>query len=186
MLQIHRPQLVFLPGQGNAPVHLFDQRCQQHSRLLSLRLIRRPLQNSCNTPAGTLHSQSGLCAKASAAASNSRSGAPGNSSNQSVSKKSKHCDEDNNSHCCGVQKQDPLCQACCAFSQPVRFWCADFSAATGASVSSRTGTGVFILLLLNLVIFVLDHKLNLPQIHKLYLDHIAPKWCVAIQLHSVG
>lgn len=32
------------------------------------------------------------------------------------------------------------------------------------------------MLLLNLVIFVLDHQLHLPQIQRLYLDHIAPKW----------
>ena len=61
-------------------------------------------------------------------------------------------------------------------SAPLAFWCADHSAASGASVSSRTGTGVFILLLLNLVMFVLDHQLHWPQIHKLYLDHINPKW----------
>ena len=54
--------------------------------------------------------------------------------------------------------------------------CADYSAASAASVSNTTGTGVFILLLLNLLIFVLDHKLHLPQIHRLYLDHVAPQW----------
>ena len=59
---------------------------------------------------------------------------------------------------------------------PVSFWCADYSAASAVSVSNTTGTGVFILLLLNLVIFVLDHQLHLPQIQRLYLDHIAPKW----------
>ena len=72
----------------------------------------------------------------------------------------------------GAQAQDPFYAACYAS----HVWFADYSAASAASVSSRTGTGVFILLLLNLVIFVLDHKLHLPQIHKLYLDHIAPKW----------
>ena len=69
------------------------------------------------------------------------------------------------------------------FDQPVflsspltSLLCADYSAASAASVSNTTGTGVFILLLLNLVIFVLDHKLHLPQIQRLYLDHIAPRW----------
>ena len=54
--------------------------------------------------------------------------------------------------------------------------CADYSAASAASVSNTTGTGVFILLLLNLIIFVLDHTLHLPQIQRLYLDHLAPRW----------
>ena len=53
---------------------------------------------------------------------------------------------------------------------------ADYSAASAASVSNTTGTGVFILLLLNLIIFVLDHTFHLPQIQRLYLDHIAPRW----------
>lgn len=59
-------------------------------------------------------------------------------------------------------------------SQPVNK--KSYSAASAASVSHQTGTGVFILLLLNLVIFVLDHQFHLPQIQRLYLDHIAPKW----------
>ncbi|KAL3143560.1 hypothetical protein ABBQ38_002358 [Trebouxia sp. C0009 RCD-2024] len=59
-------------------------------------------------------------------------------------------------------------------SQPVSK--KSYSAASAVSVSNTTGTGVFILLLLNLVIFVLDHQLHLPQIQRLYLDHIAPKW----------
>lgn len=52
----------------------------------------------------------------------------------------------------------------------------NYSAASAASVSNTTGTGVFILLLLNLIIFVLDHTFHLPQIQRLYLDHIAPRW----------
>ncbi|DBB17120.1 TPA: hypothetical protein ACH3X3_014199 [Trebouxia sp. C0006] len=52
----------------------------------------------------------------------------------------------------------------------------NYSAASAASVSNTTGTGVFILLLLNLIIFVLDHTLHLPQIQRLYLDHLAPRW----------
>lgn len=35
---------------------------------------------------------------------------------------------------------------------------------------------MFILLLLNLIIFVMDHTLHLPQIQRLYLDHLAPRW----------
>lgn len=53
---------------------------------------------------------------------------------------------------------------------------ADYSAASAASVSNTTGTGVFILLLLNLIIFVMDHTFHLPQIQRLYLDHLAPRW----------
>ena len=43
-------------------------------------------------------------------------------------------------------------------------------------MSNTTGTGVFILLLINLIVFVLDHSFHLPQIRTLYLDHIGPKW----------
>ena len=32
------------------------------------------------------------------------------------------------------------------------------------------------MLLINLIVFVLDHSLHLPQMRMLYLDHIAPKW----------
>ena len=32
------------------------------------------------------------------------------------------------------------------------------------------------MLLLNLIIFVLDHTFHLPQIQRLYLDHIGPRW----------
>ena len=53
---------------------------------------------------------------------------------------------------------------------------ADYGAASAASLSSTTGTGVFILLLLNLIVYALDHTFHLPQIQRLYLDHIGPKW----------
>lgn len=70
----------------------------------------------------------------------------------------------------------PVAVFCCEPNTQAYDAYADYSAASAASVSNTTGTGVFILLLINLTIFVLDHSFHLPQIRMLYLDHIGPKW----------
>ena len=42
--------------------------------------------------------------------------------------------------------------------------------------ASDTGTGVFLLLLINLAVFAADSFLKLPIMSKLYLHHYAPQW----------
>lgn len=57
------------------------------------------------------------------------------------------------------------------------------SSALFAAVSKPTvplprssGNGVFLLLLLNVVLFFLDHVLHLPFVKALYLNHAHPQW----------
>eukprot|EP00878_Enallax_costatus_P025105 GHUV01026826.1.p1 GENE.GHUV01026826.1~~GHUV01026826.1.p1 ORF type:complete len:177 (+),score=51.92 GHUV01026826.1:225-755(+) len=45
-----------------------------------------------------------------------------------------------------------------------------------APLAKAAGNGVFILLLLNVVLFVLDHVLHLKGIQMLYLNHVKPQW----------
>lgn len=45
-----------------------------------------------------------------------------------------------------------------------------------APLSKAAGNGVFILLLLNVIMFVLDHVLHIKGIHSLYLNHAKPQW----------
>lgn len=45
-----------------------------------------------------------------------------------------------------------------------------------APLSRAAGNGVFLLLLLNVVLFVLDHVLHIPGIQGLYLNHAKPQW----------
>lgn len=69
----------------------------------------------------------------------------------------------------------------------------DFSRSTGMDVASKpagtrqasssylseakdTGSGVFALLVVNLLIFALDHLLHMPGIQSLYLYHMRPHW----------
>lgn len=89
MLQALRSGIVCAPRSGNAPVHLFDQRYQSQPRLSSLRLTSRLPQHSLDTTFGVSPFKAGLCINASAAASNSKSGAPSNPPSQPVSKESK-------------------------------------------------------------------------------------------------
>jgi hypothetical protein len=43
---------------------------------------------------------------------------------------------------------------------------------------------VFLLLLLNVVMFVLDHVLHVPGIQGLYLNHLKPQWYQVRVTHS--
>eukprot|EP00775_Hariotina_reticulata_P012482 gene12482-12616_t len=49
-------------------------------------------------------------------------------------------------------------------------------AAAAAQIARPAGNGVFILLLLNVVVFCLDHILHLKGIQNLYLNHAKPQW----------
>lgn len=50
------------------------------------------------------------------------------------------------------------------------------AAAPAAPMSRPAGNGVFLLLLLNVVLFVLDHVMHLKGIQTLYLNHARPQW----------
>jgi hypothetical protein len=47
---------------------------------------------------------------------------------------------------------------------------------SAAPLSKAAGNGVFLLLLLNVVLFVLDHVLHIKGIQGLYLNHAKPQW----------
>jgi hypothetical protein len=47
---------------------------------------------------------------------------------------------------------------------------------TTAPLGKAAGNGVFLLLLLNVVLFVLDHVLHVRGIQQLYLNHAKPQW----------
>ena len=47
---------------------------------------------------------------------------------------------------------------------------------TPAPLGKAAGNGVFLLLLLNVVLFVLDHVLHINGIQSLYLNHAKPQW----------
>jgi hypothetical protein len=59
------------------------------------------------------------------------------------------------------------CCCCCA---------ADLYPCPAAPLARAAGNGVFLLLLLNVVMFVLDHVLHVPGIQGLYLNHLKPQW----------
>jgi membrane associated rhomboid family serine protease len=50
------------------------------------------------------------------------------------------------------------------------------SSSASAPLARAAGNGVFLLLLLNVVLFVLDHVLHLKGIQGLYLNHARPQW----------
>jgi len=45
-----------------------------------------------------------------------------------------------------------------------------------APLSTAAGTGVFLLMVVNIVFFILDHVLHLPVMRMLYLNHAHPQW----------
>jgi hypothetical protein len=49
-------------------------------------------------------------------------------------------------------------------------------AAAAAQIARPAGNGVFILLLLNVVVFCLDHMFHIKGIQNLYLNHAKPQW----------
>lgn len=58
---------------------------------------------------------------------------------------------------------------------------------SAAPLSKAAGNGVFLLLLLNVVLFVLDHVLHIKGIQGLYLNHAKPQWyqvCRHTSTHS--
>lgn len=50
------------------------------------------------------------------------------------------------------------------------------SSSSSAPLAAAPSNGVFVLLLLNLGLFVADHVLHLPGIQQLYLNHLHPQW----------
>lgn len=53
-----------------------------------------------------------------------------------------------------------------------------------APLGKAAGNGVFLLLLANVVLFVLDHVLHVPGIQGLYLNHAKPQWyqvCLCVE-----
>ncbi|KAF6257841.1 rhomboid-like protease [Scenedesmus sp. NREL 46B-D3] len=50
------------------------------------------------------------------------------------------------------------------------------ASSSAAPLAKAAGNGVFLLLLLNVVLFVLDHVLHIKGIQGLYLNHARPQW----------
>jgi hypothetical protein len=53
-----------------------------------------------------------------------------------------------------------------------------------APLAAAAGNGVFLLLLLNVVLFVLDHVLHVRGISGLYLNHARPQWYQVRAAHA--